>query len=75
MCVISLSLSFFNCVRLCPSLGMITFKLCFDWWTPFNQTRDTVFDNERFCKTFKSDGQEISRNVWRFPSSLSIDSF
>ena len=57
--------SFFNCGRQYPFLGMIMFKLCFDRWTPFNQTRDTVFDNERFCKTFKSDGQEISSNEWQ----------
>ena len=63
-----MSLSFFNCVRQYPFLGTIMFKLCFDWRTPFNQTRDTVFDNERFCKTFKSDGQEISSNERRFPS-------
>ena len=38
-----ISLSFFNCVSQYPFLGMIIFELCFDWWTPFNQTRDTVF--------------------------------
>ena len=60
-----MSLSFFNCVRQCPFLGMMMFKLWFDWWTPFNGTRDTVFDNERFCTTFKSDGEEISSNEWQ----------
>ena len=49
-----MSLSFFNCVRQYPFLGMIMLKLCFDWWTRFTQTRDTVFDKENLVKHLRA---------------------